>query len=376
MPRKPRPWYRRQTGWWMTQLDGKKVKLHEGKNCDTDRRLAAQKLEALLRVRAANPEPESDAHTVTSVIDLYLGHAQRHCSARSFEERRRYLQLFAEDHGWRKADDRGCLPFHLESWVDAHPDWKSEWTRAHVVAIVQRPFNWAAKHRLIPANPFRGFTLRPGEPRRPMTSEEFRRLLRATSAWPKRTRYKKPRPSDLKRRARPSAGARFRQLLIFLRYTGARPGEASRLAWSDIDLDKQVIVLRRHKTSKTQRAKRPRVIPLHPVVLKLLIAIRGREDPGPHVFLTHRKTPWNRSNLSLRVRRLRSLAGVPDDAKLYGLRHAFGTRGILNGVDLKTLAELMGHTTTRMTEHYLHLAGQQQHLADAMRRANGRSQGV
>jgi site-specific recombinase XerD len=60
---------------------------------------------------------------------------------------------------------------------------------------------------------------------------------------------------------------------------------------------------------------------------------------------------------------------------LYGLRHAFGTRSILNGVDLKTLSELMGHTTTRTTEHYLHLAGQRSHLADAMLRANARRPG-
>ena len=142
------------------------------------------------------------------------------------------------------------------------------------------------------------------------------------------------------------------------------------LRWEDVDLDRQMICLRRHKTSK--RTHRPRVIPLHPVVLKLLIHVRRRGDPVPYVFLNHRKTPWNRSNLALRVRRARELAGVPDDAKLYGLRHRFGTEAVVNGVDIKTLAELMGHTTTRMTEHYLHLSGQQAHLAAAMLRANAR----
>jgi integrase len=210
---------------------------------------------------------------------------------------------------------------------------------------------------------------------RPLSDEEFQRLLRATSVWAKRGRFKKPRPSDIKRRKRPSAGARFRQLLIFLRYTGARPGEASSLEWEDINLEKAVIVLHRHKTSRTQRVKKPRVIPLHPVVLKLLIHIRRRGEPGPLVFLNHRQTAWNRSNLSLRVRRARAAAGVPGEAKLYGLRHGFGTRSILNGVDLKTLAELMGHTTTRMTEHYVHLVGHQAHLAAAMLRANGRRPG-
>lgn len=164
-------------------------------------------------------------------------------------------------------------------------------------------------------------------------------------------------------------------MLIFLRYTEARPGEASLLEWTDIDLERAVIVLNEHKTTRTQRVKKPRVIPLHPMVLKLLIHIRKRGEPGNRVFLNHRKTAWNRSNLSLRMRRARAAAGIPDDAKLYGLRHGFGTRSVLNGVDIKTLSELMGHTTTRMTEHYVHLAGHQGHLAAAMLQANGRRPG-
>jgi integrase len=354
----------------MAYIDGKKVKLAKGK---AHRKQAEMKLRELLHFRDVNPAPESDEPTVASVIELYLAHAGRKLGERTLYERKHYLQAFAELHGWRKVKD--CLPFHLTSWIDANPQWKSDWTVAGIINVVARPFNWAARQGLIPANPFRGVAHQTGQPRRPLTDEEFLALLRATSVWTKRKRYQNPSPSDVKRRVRPSAGARFRQFLVFLRYTGARPGEASRLEWNDIDLNNAVITLHEHKTSRTQRVKRPRIIPLHPVVLKLLIHIRRRNEPGNCVFLNHRKTPWNRSNLSLRVRRARDSAGIPDDAKLYGLRHSFGTRSILNGVDLKTLATLMGHTTTRMTEHYVHLVGQQAHLAAAMLRANDRHPG-
>ncbi len=243
--------------------------------------------------------------------------------------------------------------------MDANAQWKSDWTLSSVVSIVQRPFNWAVTQGLIDKNPFRGVKKTQGEPRRPITDEEFQSLLRASAGtW---------------HRMKPTPGARFRQILIFLRYTGCRPGEAATLKWSDIDLDAAVIVLRKYKTVKQRRVKVPRVIPLHPVVLKLLISIRKRGEHPDLVFLTHRKTPWNRSNLSLRVQRARAKAGIPADATLYGIRHGFGTRSILNGVDLKTLSQLMGHTTTRMTEHYVHLAGQRAHLADAMRRANAKN---
>src|SRR4051812_15846690 len=112
---------------------------------------------------------------------------------------------------------------------------------------------------------------------------------------------------------------------LILRLTGARPGEAAELEWSHIDFDAAVIVLADHKTSRTQRAPKPRMILLTREVVDLLTAIRARQEPGPRVFSTHRGTPWNRSNLSLRMQRVRHKAGIPDDAKLYGLRHAFGT---------------------------------------------------
>ena len=46
--------------------------------------------------------------------------------------------------------------------------------------------------------------------------------------------------------------------------------------------------------------------------------------------------------LGLRLTRFRAKAGVPRDATLYGIRHQFGTMAVVNGVDIKTLSELMG----------------------------------
>src|SRR5262249_17988116 len=157
----------------------------------------------------------------------------------------------------------------------------SEWTKALAIAAVMRPFNWAAKKRLIPSNPFRGVEKTAGEPRRPMTDAEFSAILRHTTIRKKRKpaigRYPSGRkvcPSDRRRRARPSPAARFRQVLIFLRFTGCRPGELRNLEWGDVDLEAGELVLRRHKTSR--KTKKPRRVPIHPVILKLLIFIKRR----------------------------------------------------------------------------------------------------
>ena len=42
------------------------------------------------------------------------------------------------------------------------------------------------------------------------------------------------------------------------------------------------------------------------------------------------------------------------DFRLYDLRHTFGSRAAMAGVDLFTLKELMGHSTIAMTMKYIH----------------------
>jgi integrase len=361
MARNSHPWFRRSDGWWYVKISGKQQKLARGRGNKAE---AVHRWHELTLERANNPSVDSRNHTVASIIDLYLTHSKRSYSQRSFATRHHYLERFAEAHGFRPISE--CLPIHLTGWLDSNLKWKSDWTLANVVSIIQPPFNWAVLQRLIVANPFRGIRHRCGEPRRPMTDKEFWALVRATA--PKRPTGKK----RLKRCRRPTPGERFRQVLFFLRYTGARPSEMSGLTWDDVNLEAGAIVLFKHKTIRTQRTPKPRVIHLVPIVVKLLKRIKAQQKPVTKlVFVTSHGTAWNRSNLGLRMRRLRDRAGLPDDIKLYGLRHRFGTQSVVNGVDIKTLAELMGHTTTRMTEHYVHLAGRQEHLAAAMRQAVG-----
>jgi len=53
----------------------------------------------------------------------------------------------------------------------------------------------------------------------------------------------------------------------------------------------------------------------------------------------------------------------------YCVRHTFASRLVMAGVDLRTVAELMGHKTIQMTMRYAHLA--QEHKLEAMERLAG-----
>ena len=100
MPHTPRPWYRRQTGWWMVQLNSRKIKLTRGPKDRPTRKRAKEQLKELLKQRAANPAAGS-LQTVASVIEKFLKFAEGHYAPRAFYERRLLLQDFAERHGFR-----------------------------------------------------------------------------------------------------------------------------------------------------------------------------------------------------------------------------------------------------------------------------------
>ena len=54
------------------------------------------------------------------------------------------------------------------------------------------------------------------------------------------------------------------------------------------------------------------------------------------------------------------------DFRLYDLRHTFGSRAVMAGVDLPTLKELMGHSTITMTMRYVHPTPE--HKKEALRK--------
>ena len=64
----------------------------------------------------------------------------------------------------------------------------------------------------------------------------------------------------------------------------------------------------------------------------------------------------------------------------YGLRHLFATDGLERGVPIATMAELLGHSSTKMiSERYSHLADRHEHLKSALEvvrgpKANGKGE--
>lgn len=296
-----------------------------------------------MAIRLFRPDvsgPSDDAPTVQAVTDLYLQQrSARSGCEKAHKDRVHVLALFCRAFGPRAVTD--LCPDDLEEWIARQDSLKSAWSRKRWCGTVNAALNWAhRKKRVLPYNPLAGATIRPGKRGRPLTDREFAGIIREAT------------------------DRRFRRFVLFLRYTGARPGEAASAKWSNLDTDRGVIVLKDHKTAHVTGEAREIYLP--PQAVRLLSLIARTDRASDHIFVNAWGNAWGQSALSQRMDGIRQRAGITDDAKLYGNRHRYATDAILRGVDLATLAQLMGHKGTRTTSTYIHIAGKDAHLHAAV----------
>lgn len=295
------------------------------------------------RLFVAQDDAEATPPTVGCVIDLYLAHLDyRHAagdySAQALQNARRELRAFAKEHGAKPL--ALCRRHDLTVWLESHPQWQSNWTKKRVLDTICRPFLWAADEELIASSPYRkpkGLKL-PTRPRREARADEYVALMRKGS-----------RP--------------LRRALFFLRRSGARTCEMRVVTWPEVDLRRGVIRLDEHKTVRLTKDPLPRLIPLDRALVRFFRNLYRQHPPGTErVFLNNHGTPWNRHAFARHFRRTADRLGLACDLSAYCLRHSYGTAAIEAGIGERQVADVMGHTTTRMTSYYAKTAGKIDHL--------------
>ena len=165
--------------------------------------------------------------------------------------------------------------------------------------------------------------------------------------------------------------------------TGLRRGEVCGLLNSDIDLEHRVLHVRRAvkeyyhrdgmdrtkgqetKVGPPKSATSVRDVPLNDTAIEMINRLReevylGEDTP----LIPNEKGDFIKPiNLLRRFYRLQTAAGIPEDELkgLHALRHTFATTlikgikqpdGTIKSLTVKQVADLLGHTTTEITELY------------------------
>ena len=164
------------------------------------------------------------------------------------------------------------------------------------------------------------------------------------------------------------------RIFIFALYTGMRIGEIIALTWDDVDFHEGTVRVNKTEyeyydynraeyvrsvgTTKTKAGNR--TIPLLPKITEMLADMKAEYESSPHtdnlIFGRGKDGKYIcRGSITNRLSHIMNKAGL-QGLTPHCLRHTFATRGLENGIELRVMQELLGHSSIKMTaDLYTHV---------------------
>jgi integrase/recombinase XerD len=236
-------------------------------------------------------------------------------SLRRFLVSLRAQKVLYQQHPYREQEERELSPA----------------TRNGYVRAMRTFFRWLTKEGCLGENPVENIKL-PRLPRTPpkdVTPETLAALLRATAG---------DSPGQLRDRA----------LILFLADTGCRVGGLVGLRRRDLDLGERVAVV----TEKGDKSRPVMFMATTAHALKAYLNGRGIDSEWvfPSLKTGERMAATSVNHILARVRARAGLDG--ERCNPHAFRHAFARQYILNGGDLATLSDILGHADITVTKSF------------------------
>ncbi|AWB85061.1 site-specific tyrosine recombinase XerD [Corynebacterium liangguodongii] len=150
---------------------------------------------------------------------------------------------------------------------------------------------------------------------------------------------------------------RDRALVETLYATGARVTEALDITVDDVSGGEDVITV-------TGKGDKQRIVPLGSHARAAIDAylVRGRpalaSGASHALFLNKRGTALSRQSAWTVVKGAAQRAGIDKDISPHTLRHSFATHLLEGGADVRTVQELLGHSSVTTTQIYTHVTAE------------------
>ena len=144
------------------------------------------------------------------------------------------------------------------------------------------------------------------------------------------------------------------RLIEFLLLTSCRLTEGAQLRWSEVNLEMEVCTLAAYRT----KGNRARTLPLSKSSVDLLKSLDSYGTTSMYVFPNPKTGKPYRSPYK-KFTSLKAKAGMPKSYRLHDCRHWGLTQIVSNNHSLETAKLLAGHSSSQITERYLHCGVQQ-----------------
>lgn len=138
-------------------------------------------------------------------------------------------------------------------------------------------------------------------------------------------------------------------------YTGLRKGELLALTWTDIDWDRMTVTVNKQADGRypLRPATEPKTLNSFrtiPVPLVLICLLRTYHDTQPMSIDRRIIAQPHRTMYGL----VHALKKIDTRLSLHNLRHTYATNLLAHGVDIRTVAALLGDTVRTVIKTYIH----------------------
>ena len=145
--------------------------------------------------------------------------------------------------------------------------------------------------------------------------------------------------------------------------SGLRRGELLALLWTDLDVENMTISVTKQvnringqlKVSQPKTSNSIRTIPIPKQAVDLLILEHEKHPDSPYMFPSPKTgTMSDPDSFRHTHEKILAAAGI-EHIRFHDLRHTFATLSLQNGVDVKTLSNMLGHYSAGFTlDTYTH----------------------
>jgi integrase/recombinase XerD len=139
-------------------------------------------------------------------------------------------------------------------------------------------------------------------------------------------------------------------LTLALMYgSGLRISEVVKIRVRDLNLDEKTLRIVDSKSNKDRIS-----VISDKLIDDLKAMVAGKDQKSP-VFVTQQGRKYSKRTIQMIFKRALAKAGIRKKATCHSLRHSFATHLIDNGVDIRNIKTLLGHSSVKTTMIYLHL---------------------